>query len=240
MKKILINLLAYAVTSSAFIPVNSLAATVNIDYYSSASTAGDFQAIGPFTGSISQQGLTYELIKSSSNNWNFSVSLGDLWGYLDANQVTQTPGLVFGYAANQKNNSPIVTISSLSFSFERESGALDVFSLGANEIRITDFNPGNSEAEAIFQIDLGFDFMAEYSANTASELIVNATLSNNNNGPDRLFLASSFTTSPIIAYQTEINSTAVPIPPSLSLFASGLGLIMASVFARTKTCSQNS
>lgn len=207
-----------------FYAAKSDAAVIYVDQNSGVTqSVGDFQAIGAFTGDASNQGSTYELISSSSNAWSFSVPLASLWSYLSSAGVTSTPGLVFGYSANQKNNSPVVSITALSFSFQREDGSVDEYALADNQLQLFDFNSGSSLAEAEIQIDLGFDFMQEYAADSVADLTITASMSNNNNGPDRLFLSSAFTGSPLTTYQTSLTTVSeVPLPASFLLFCSGI------------------
>ena len=73
--------------------------------------------------------------------------------------------------------------------FEKEDGSLVSFSLGDNQINISDFHPGNSHAEAQLQIDLGFDMMREWSNTTSKKMSYSFNISNGSNGPEKfLFL----------------------------------------------------
>ncbi|MDG2077930.1 MAG: hypothetical protein P8J26_00285 [Pseudomonadales bacterium] len=142
-----------------------------------------------YTGTSSSQGSIEQVWSSNSSSITGDFSISSIISFLEGNNVSASPGLVFGFSANERNNSPELTITSINLGFEKEDGSLVSFSLGDNQINISDFHPGNSHAEAQLQIDLGFDMMREWSNTTSKKMSYSFNISNGSNGPEKfLFL----------------------------------------------------
>ena len=73
--------------------------------------------------------------------------------------MSATPRLVFGFSANEKNNSAEITISRLERAFEEQHESLAGFSAGDNQIVIRDFHSGSSHTAVQLQIDLDFEII---------------------------------------------------------------------------------
>lgn len=183
---------------------------------------GDFSAISSSTNSEARPGSRLQLIKTQRKNSDNSVVLGDLYDTLFAGGVKSANSLVLGFAVNESQQNPYITLRSLDIDIERNDGSKQRYSLGGYQLQVKDTNQGKNRAEARLQIDLGFDFFDEYDADSTRLMIIRAQLTDNNGGADRIFLSSRYTAN---AMSTPPIS-GVPLPASLGLFAFSLGLII--------------
>ncbi len=156
-----------------------------------ASSPGQVEEVlgGPGGGGLSGSGGT-----SSGSN---SVNMSDLFDVLDNAGITSTNILVFGFATNESggNNSP-VSITQLDMTFQRPSAADFTVSLDAgmdNTIVVDDFQSGISNAEAKIEVEVPFDFMAEYSTTSTEQFTISATLVDESGGFELFFLDAGFT-----------------------------------------------
>jgi len=185
---------------------------------------GDYAAVAGYAYTSSNAGQVVDVIDTKYASASNSVLMGDLYDLLAGDGLTSTSTLVFGFSANEKQvggQDAAVTITQLDMSFGRSGQAASVFSLTPDNIIVVDFNGGNSLAEAQVQVNLDFDFMAEYSSASTELFQITASFSGNTNGSDRLFLSTGFTSSPLVP----VESATVPLPGAMWLFvfaASGL------------------
>ncbi len=206
---------------------HAAAAIVSVDSAgASHSNVGDFLSVSSYTGSSSSQGAIEQVWSSNRSSISGDFSISSIISFLEGNNVSASPGLVFGFSANERNNSPELTITSINLGFEKEDGSLVSFSLGDNQINISDFHSGNSHAEAQLQIDLGFDMMQEWSNTTSKKMSYSFNISNGSNGPEKFFISNVFTSAPPVNYITSMST--IPLPAPAWLFGSALaGLLMA-------------
>jgi hypothetical protein len=184
-----------------------------------------YSAVGGFAGDASNQGQVLDLLSTRRSSATNTVSVADIYDMLVQGGLSSTGALVLGFSANESGNNNSVSITQLDIELERADGSSQFFTLGQDSITISDFNSGNSTAEAQLQLDLGFDFLQEYTSTSNRDLIIQAQLSGNTGGQDRLFLSSAFTANPLITPSFQQQS-AVPLPASSWLFISALaGLV---------------
>jgi hypothetical protein len=140
------------------------------------------------------------------------LAMGLLYDTLADGGVTAATSLVFGFGLNETGRlgSNYVTITDLDMSFERAGGGSSDFSLGSDSITVYNYTQGQSTAEARIQVDLGFDFMTEYSSLSTEEFEIFSSIGNTSDGFEIYFLSSAFTISPI------------PEPATMLLLGSGL------------------
>ena len=150
-----------------------------------------FGAIGDYTSvtgnnNVSSPGQVLEVLGGviggaaklqniGSESGTHTINMGDLFQVLSDGGIVSTTALVFGFGLNETGATGTnwVDITALDMSFERARGGTDAFSLdsgGDNTIRVFNYVQGQDLAEARIRVDLGFDFMAEYSKTRATDL----------------------------------------------------------------------
>lgn len=97
--------------------------------------------------------------------------------------------LVFGFGMNEPGNAAgELIITDLILTFVRPSSPNSVFSLGSEYINVFQFNnSGGSSSEALFEVDLGFDFLSEYSGSSTDTFTIAASISDTSAGAERFF-----------------------------------------------------
>jgi hypothetical protein len=165
--------------------------------------------ISPNSSSL---GPTYELLSlakdgtTSTGTNNFSI--GALQTFLGGFGVTSTNWLVLSLQVNETGTtgSNFVDVNTLQLTI-----GTDNYSLGNNNLSVSNFNPGGSYEELLIQLNLGYDFMSPALQNL--EFSITSTMENVNDGNEIFYLTSK--------------TTPVPIPSAAMLLGSGLvGLIL--------------
>lgn len=112
--------------------------------------------------------------------------------------INTTRTLVFGLGINQSGGqSGFLDLTGLNITLQRPArlggGTLN-YTLGANNVQVFNYDQGGaSNAEARFQLNLPFDFMTTYNANSTENITFNIAASNNSQGEDTFFLSTGFT-----------------------------------------------
>lgn len=179
-------------------------------YLGSGGQIGDFSAVGGALNA-SSPGQVLELLGGSlggaadlhangSESGTNTVSMGSLWSTLNSGGVTSASRLVFGFGVNETGpiGSNWASMTDLTMSFARVGGGTDTFTLGAPDfIQVYNIEQGTNSAEALIEVNLGFDFMAEYNAASSESFTVSANVDNTSDGFEIFFLSSAYTADPI-------------------------------------------
>jgi hypothetical protein len=179
------------------------------------STIGPFD-VGNFSVSgVSQPaGETFEVLElKNTTSGSASHSMGDLWSTLNAGGIVSTYTLGFGFDLNETGapGSNHVGVQSLIMTFGVPSSPDINFNLGINNVNVYNYTQGQKTYEALFQLNLLFDFMTTYSATSTEIFTVSSTIGNTSDGPETYMLSSIY---------------SVPIPATVWMFGAGLvGLI---------------
>ncbi len=148
---------------------------------------------------------------SSSVMASNELPVGDLWRFLAG--IDSVTTLAFGLDVNEPGSSNPVVIESLTFQIH-DAGP---YTLGDHRVQVNPYlGPGSATAEAYFHIDLGFDFLSEYGADSAEDFFVQARLSSVAGGPEEFFLSYS---------ATESANAGAPVPEPGTLLLGGMGLL---------------
>jgi hypothetical protein len=154
-----------------------------------------------------------------------SVTMGALVDILKGGSapLSSTNVLVFGLDIDETGSAGTnsLDINTLTMTFNNTPTGIKTYGLGSEAIRGTNYGPGNSEGEVLFQVDLGFDFLARYTSTSTDLLNFSVKLTDGDNGQDRFFLSSGFSANPPVPPVTN----AVPEPISILLLGSGLSAL---------------
>lgn len=161
---------------------------------------GDF-AVVQGNDESSSPGQVLSLLDMANNPTQTSsatVNMGQLWQTLNAEGITSTNSLKFGFGVNETGASGTnsVDITGLTLTFERTGNPNKTFDLGSNTIEVFNFGSGQSTAEARIQVNLGFDFMAEYNSGSTEDFTIASTITGKSDGSELYFLSAGFTAVP--------------------------------------------
>jgi hypothetical protein len=191
----------------------------------SFASVGDFAAVAG-SSAASSPGQVFNLLdlsKDASGNESGSATfnMSSLWSTLNTQGLTSTSALVFGLGVNEtgKTGGNSVLVTGLTMSFQRADGSTDTFTLGSNQFNVVNYTQGASTAEARIQVNLGFDFMAEYSGTSTKLFTIASTITGADDGNELYFLSGGFTAAPPAPVPA---STPVPVPAAAWLLISGL------------------
>ncbi len=131
----------------------------------------------------------YELISMSDNGPTSTSGLttGTIWSELNGDGISEAWALEFALNSNQTGGSTL-EVNSLSLSFDGMSFATD----GTNSIG---YDNGGSDYEALFRVDLPFNFMTEYRAISSESFTLTALHGNAWDGAD-VYSLNSVTVTP--------------------------------------------
>lgn len=188
------NLTTVVSTEGGTLDSQSGAALINNGYFS---VAGSRER--------SSKGLVYEVLDlhtpgngSGIEEATNTFSLSEIYSRLMLANATSANALVFGFGLNELGDMTTnsVHIDQLIFTFSGLTGTAHdlVYSLGDNSVEVYAKTQGTSEAEAQFQLNLGFDFLTRYNAN--STLTIYSQISGVDDGFDIYFFDAGFTVNP--------------------------------------------
>ena len=209
---ILVATPAYAAIVSPTIVINSSTKL--------ATDIGDFGAIGSGV-KAGKPGRTLNLLRTRKGSASNSVRLDRIYNTLLKSGITSTHSLVFGFSANERGKFNYVSFKHLQIDIERQDGSVQVFDLGGTKVKVKDQIAGKRSADALFQINLGFEFMQEYAKSSTRMMVIRAQLQDNTGRADRLFLSGQYTAHPLVD-----PPAIVPVPASLGFFSSALVLML--------------
>ena len=181
------------------------------------------QVLEVLGGSIAgNPGAPESLQNKGSEDGEHTLSVGQLRSVLDAGGITSTSSLVFGFGLNESGapGSNSVTITALDMFFELPDGGSQAFSLGGDQVQVFNYIQGQSTAEARFQLEFPFDFMAAYSNTSTEAFTISSVIDNTSAGFEVYFLSASITSMPPVQGLLAVDS--VPVPAAVWLFVSGL------------------
>lgn len=161
--------------------------------------------------------------ESETRSWNMSY----LYNTLYNGGITSANKLVFGFGLNEsgQTGNNYVNIDELNMTFNRASNSPETFSLGSGPITVFNYEQGQTTAEARIAVDLGFDFMQEYSTSSEELFTISSAISNTSDGFEIYFLSSGYT------------ATVVPEPVSSTLFIVGAATLGFRRFRKNKKLS---
>ena len=199
----------------------------------SFTNVGDFDSIKGNDQS-SSPGQVLELLSLQSNGSESGsniVTMGQIYSTLAAGGLSYADRFVIGFGLNETGptGSNSVVIEAMDIAIQRSSSPTDYFSLTPDLVQVYNFHQGGSTAEALFEISLGFDLMAEYSASSSENFAISAYITNTSDGGELFFLSSGFT-------ETAIASSgggAIPEPSTALLLGFGLAAMSSRQVKRS-------
>ena len=200
------------------------------NYFAVAGNAGNSspgQVLEVLGGSIAGNPDASESLQhKGSEDGEHTLRIGQLHSVLDADGIASTSSLGFGFGLNESGapGSNSVTITALDMFFELPDGSSQAFSLGGDQVQVFNYFQGQSTAEAWFQLEFPFDFMAIYSNTSTEAFSISSLINNTSAGFEVYFLSSGITSMPPAQGLPAVDS--MPVPAAVWLFMSGLfGLV---------------
>lgn len=175
-------------------------------------TAGDYTV----SGVTFPPGGTFQVLELKKDNYQSNThEMKGLWNTLNDSGIVSTTTLGFGFDLNETGQpgTNYVKIQELVMTFELPDKLSNKsFNLGDDLVHVYNYTQGQETFEAMFQVNLGFDFMNIYNADSVEKFTISSTIDNVSDGPEIYMLSSSF--------------TAVPIPSTVWILGTGLvGLV---------------
>jgi len=157
----------------------------------------------------------------ANENW---ISVQAIRNALTAGGLSTVDRLVIALGVNESGplGSNSVMVDELDIQLQKANGSFVSFALEPDAVEVYNYRQGQTTAEALFEIDLGFDFMAEYDANSTETLWISSSISQPSNGYEIYFLSTGYTEAAIIAAG---GGAIVPEPSTGLLLAGGLVLL---------------
>lgn len=193
----------FSTVGGLLLVANAYAVTVDEPTDSFTTGIGDFSEISGFEAASSPGQVLEILGGSGSTSADFAagvtLNMGDLWDILDAGMVGSASILGFGFGINETGptGSNSVDVTAITLSFELPDTTVQTYDLNMDPtVSVFNYNQGTNTAEAIFFVDLGFDFMSTYNTNSTEDFSAFMTLENTDDGFEILFLGSAFAGGP--------------------------------------------
>jgi hypothetical protein len=223
----MLTIIAAMITLSVTVELHAASFTID-DANDLFLGVGDYAAVAGYDGTSPPVDQQLTVLSADKKNQAIpqsnSVDMGDLWSTLSAGGVTTTSTLVFGLIVNEQGSTPAIDIQQLSMTFQRVGGGADAFFLSPDQLTVVEYAGGNN-TDARIQVNLGFDFMAEYTASSTQQFTISATIDNMSAGDDIFFLSSGFTAAPPAPEEP------IPEPGTLALFSA---LLLTAALVRRK------
>jgi len=163
----------------------------------SPETAGDYTV----SGVVLPPGETFKLLElKKSNSESQTYQMKDLWNTLNDSGIVSTYTLGFGFDLNETGapGSNYVKIQSLTMTFELpddpdNSPISFLLDPDGNDFSVNVYNytQGTQTFEALFRVNLAFDFMSSYNADSTEDFFISSTIDNTSDGPE-IYMLSTF------------------------------------------------
>ena len=200
-------------------PVHAVLITDPSDQFTS--DIGDYNEVAGVTEAVaSSPGQVLEIVGASggSDLAQTGMEMATLtWGDVQntlSGSLSSTSLLGFGFSVNQNGPADVLVVTQFDIDLDND-GTVDL-SLNSDQIEVTDFNSGTSNAEIRIVADVGFDVFLQ---DPADELKITVSQTGDNDGFETLFLSEAFTAD-------------IPEPVSAAVWLMGLATLQTMVRKR--------